>query len=76
MFSWLSGLVKGNEKDNGEDKKEAPKPPSNTKDDGGMFSFGSKMAYKKQATHSTADYDYLFKILLIGDAGNNVVIFD
>eukprot|EP00027_Filamoeba_sp_ATCC50430_P012347 CAMPEP_0168564266 /NCGR_PEP_ID=MMETSP0413-20121227/13148_1 /TAXON_ID=136452 /ORGANISM="Filamoeba nolandi, Strain NC-AS-23-1" /LENGTH=871 /DNA_ID=CAMNT_0008595915 /DNA_START=32 /DNA_END=2643 /DNA_ORIENTATION=- len=66
MLSWLSGLVKGN--DGGEDnnKKE---PPKDVKDDGGMFSFGSKMAYKKQATHATADYDYLFKILLIGDSG-------
>jgi hypothetical protein len=40
------------------------------KSDAGLFSFGSNVAYKKQQTIARhADYDFLFKILVIGDAG-------
>lgn len=35
-----------------------------------LFNFGGKVAYKKQAeTRRPTDYDYLFKLLLVGDSG-------
>jgi len=53
MFSWFSSK---------------PKPANEA--EGDMLSFGGKMAYKKQASsRAVAEYDYLFKILLIGDSG-------
>ncbi len=64
MLSWIPSLFK---KDNKEEKGD---PKEEKKDDGGMFSFGSKMAYKKQAvTKKPTDYDFLFKILMVGDSG-------
>ncbi|KAH3762933.1 circularly permutated Ras protein 1 [Pelomyxa schiedti] len=39
---------------------------------GGLFSFGGKVAYAKQkerVVRGASEYDYLFKLLLIGDSG-------
>jgi len=76
MLNWLSSKIKGSKE---EDSKEKPgkvdeknTKPSDKKSDGvfDMFSFGGKMAYKKQETARThAEYDYLFKLLIIGDSG-------
>ncbi len=43
---------------------------SSSNDGGGLFSFGAKVAYKKQEekTRVNAEYDYLFKFLVIGDS--------
>lgn len=68
MLSWLSSKFK-KEDDVKDGKKEEKKDQKKTEGND-MFSFGGKMAYKKQAeTRSATDYDYLFKILLVGDSG-------
>jgi len=64
MWSWLKGNKEGN--------KEGKQTTSSSSDSngGGLFNFGGKMAYKKQAvTRPSADYDHLFKLLLVGDSG-------
>ena len=39
-----------------------------------LFNFGGKMAFKKQATtRNAAEYDYLFKLLLVGDSGTSIL---
>jgi hypothetical protein len=43
-------------------KPSASKPPS-------LFSFGGQKAYAKQSATVTKEYDFLFKILVIGDTG-------
>lgn len=34
-----------------------------------LFNFGGSKAYKKQTSEVQKEYDYLFKLLLIGDSG-------
>mmetsp|Transcript_25093 Transcript_25093/g.38434 ORF Transcript_25093/g.38434 Transcript_25093/m.38434 type:complete len:291 (-) Transcript_25093:268-1140(-) len=50
-------------------KSEKKEPSSGT----GLFSFGGSLAYKKQSetktTKTAAEYDHLFKLLLVGDSG-------
>lgn len=68
MFSWIKTKLGGSSKDEEDGKEDKPEKKS----DVDMFSFGGKMAYKKQSTSTrsgNADYDYLFKILIIGDSG-------
>eukprot|EP00727_Mastigamoeba_balamuthi_P012024 m51a1_g7444 putative ras-like gtp-binding protein ypt1 (1013) ;mRNA; f:92802-96151 len=48
------------------EKKEKEKG----KEKKGLFSFGGKVAYKHQEeTRAATEYDYMFKILLVGDSG-------
>ena len=44
----------------------APAPPPASKS---IFSFGGSKAYAQQSATVAKEYDYLFKILLIGDSG-------
>eukprot|EP01118_Nematostelium_gracile_P013079 TRINITY_DN488_c0_g1_i3.p1 TRINITY_DN488_c0_g1~~TRINITY_DN488_c0_g1_i3.p1 ORF type:complete len:798 (+),score=145.71 TRINITY_DN488_c0_g1_i3:163-2556(+) len=63
MFSWFS---KSN------NKKEEDKQPEeqNNTESNSLWSFGGKVAYKKQKeVKKNVDYDCLFKLLLIGDSG-------
>eukprot|EP01114_Cavostelium_apophysatum_P016686 TRINITY_DN479_c0_g1_i1.p1 TRINITY_DN479_c0_g1~~TRINITY_DN479_c0_g1_i1.p1 ORF type:complete len:652 (-),score=239.59 TRINITY_DN479_c0_g1_i1:843-2798(-) len=74
MLSWFKKVTssKSDEGSDDKDKDKSSKPviQTNANSSNDLLSFGAKVAYKKQSTERThADYDYLFKILLIGDSG-------
>eukprot|EP00727_Mastigamoeba_balamuthi_P005505 m51a1_g1574 hypothetical protein (906) ;mRNA; f:87526-90624 len=72
MFSSIRRFISGAGSDDEGGAAAAPAPATAaaaTSTAPSLFSFGAKVAYKKQATHRTTDYDHLFKILLIGDSG-------
>jgi Ras-related protein Rab-1A len=85
MFSWFFSKTEDKYKDKEKEKEKENEQkttsssstssttttttPSKPSSGGGLFSFGGKMAYKKQATRSAAEYDFLCKLLIVGDSG-------
>ena len=65
MWSWFSG-----KKTNDAPSQGGPSSNASSSAMKDLFNFGGKVAYKKQAeTRRPTDYDYLFKLLLVGDSG-------
>jgi hypothetical protein len=71
MFEWFRKFVS--------DGKEETAPSTTEKTTStatSLFSFGGNVAFKNQPEkakkRSTAGYDFLFKVVLVGDSGNSI----
>jgi predicted ATP-dependent serine protease len=72
LKKWFGSPKKEDKKDK-KDKKDEPRKSSSAlkkKEAKSLFSYGGEKAYSKQKTSAALkEYDFLFKILLIGDSG-------
>lgn len=65
LLSGIKNFFTGEDKGEAKEEKKEEKPSNNNNN---LLSFGGSLAYKTTSSHAEQKtYDYLFKILLIGD---------